>query len=468
MHSIYHTSILSAAMLLSACSLDTDAKVTSAPVAQTVALLPAIMPSTGSSFSELARKALAIGDAAAALPLAERALEANPDDGDAKAVLAEALLGNGRADEAEKIFISLIASNSGDLSARTGRAMALLAMGQPQAAKADLLAVIAAKPSVSVLSNAGLALALAGDPKAAVAALAPLAFATDSAPQLRQNYALALTLAGDRATAYKVAEFDLGASRAMTQVNAWYAYADKPLPQQLAALTGLPSQSGTKPANMAAAALPTVKASVKAGPAKMDIAKVAPVKATPILTDSVSAPGVATSVEPINLLPDGAALTPTEKAPALKAPPAKAPTVKAPSAKAVVIHTEAKPAPVLATSVSLRPTSSKQAGFTASSAAPAALRGWLVQVAAVSPNVSGKLLSARLRKQFGSFFGKLGPITHSKAVVGKQAVKRVFIGPYRSAQQASQVCARIKARGSSCMVRAAAAPAAQAAATTKI
>jgi Flp pilus assembly protein TadD len=441
--------ILSATGLLSACSFGTDTKVTQAPTAQSVTVLPAITPATGSSFSELARKALAIGDAAAALPLAQRALEANPDDRDAKNVMAEALLGNGRADEAEKMFISLIAANSGDVAARTGRAMALLAMGQPQAAKTELATVISAKPPVSVMSNAGLALALAGDPKAAVAALAPFAFAADSTPQLRQNYALALTLAGDRATAYKVAEFDLGASRAMAQVNGWYLNADKPLPQQLAALTGLPSQSGATPAQMAAAALPVATAPVAVVAAPV----LAPI---PVLAEAVATEKASVPTEPMNLLPEKTA-----------APVKTVPTAFAPSVKAKIIRSEAKPVAVALTPVALRPMSSKQPGFTASTVAPAALRGWLVQVAAVSPNVTSKLLSARLRKQFGNFFGKLGPITQSKAVVEKRAVKRVFVGPYRSASQATQVCARIKARGGACLVRAAA-PAARAVPETKI
>lgn len=443
MRSIYPASIVCAALALSACSFDTNSKITATPQAQEVAALPAIMPATGSSFSELARKALAIGDAAAALPLAQRAVEAAPDDHEANSILAEAMLGSGHADEAEKIFNALLATNSGDAAARTGRAMALLAMGQPAAAQADLITVIAAKPPVAVLSNAGLALALAGDPKAAAAALAPMAFATDSTPQLRQNYALALTLSGDRATAYKVAEFDLGNSRAMAQVNSWYLSADKPLAQQLAVLTGLPSQTGASPAQMAAVALP---AQVVAKPVNVEPAQTADVPQT---TPETAIVATAKPDAPLNLLPD----------PAPKAQVA---------AKAVVIRSTASPANTAITPISLRPVSLKQAGFTASSAAPAALRGWLVQVAAVSPDVSGKLLVQRLRKQFGSFFGKLGPVTHSKASVGARTVKRVFVGPYRTARQASSICARIKARGSACLVRPAAAPASKPAVETKI
>jgi Flp pilus assembly protein TadD len=447
MRSMRPASIVCAVLLVSACSFDTNSKMSSVPQTQDVAALPAIMPATGSSFSELARKALAIGDAAAALPLAQRAVEAAPDDREANSILAEALLGTGRADDAEKIFNMLLAANSSDAGARTGRAMALLAMGQPAAAKADLLTVIAAKPPVAVLSNAGLALALAGDPKAAAAALAPTAFASDSTPQLRQNYALALTLSGDRATAYKVAEFDLGNSRALAQVNSWYLSADKPLAQQLAALTGLPSQSGASPAQMAAVALPAVAEPAKAEPANVALAAQAPeLPQTQPATDTVVA---AKPDAPLSLLPD----------PAPKA---------APSAKAVVIRSKTPPASTAITSISLRPVSFKQAGFTASSAAPAALRGWLVQVASVSPDVSGKLLIQRLRKQFGSFFGKLGPVTHSKASVGARTVKRVFVGPYRTARQASSICARIKARGSACLVRPAATPASKPAAETRI
>ncbi len=448
MRSTPPAAIVCAALLVSACSFDSDTKMTRAPQAQDVAGLPAIMPATGSSFSELARKALAIGDAAAALPLAQRAVEAAPDDREASTILAEAMLGNGRADQAEKIFNALLATNSRDAAARTGRAMALLAMGQPAAAKADLTTVIAAKPPVAVLSNAGLALALAGDPKAAAAALAPMAFATDSTPQLRQNYALALTLSGDRAAAYKVAEFDLGNSRALEQVNSWYLNADKPLAQQLAVLTGLPSQSSAKTAEMAAVALPAATV-------------VAPIKAELIKTEAAQVASV-----PQSLPVADAATTAQPEAPAnLPLEPAPTPV---PFTKAVVIPSKAQPATATAASISLRPVSFKQPGFTASSAAPAALRGWLVQVAAVNADLSGKVLGLRLRQQFGRFFDKLGPVTHSKVSVGTRMVKRVFVGPYRSAKLASNICDRIKARGSACLVRSAATPSAKPSVETKI
>jgi D-alanyl-D-alanine carboxypeptidase len=465
MRHVHAATLLSASLLLlTACSRDTNSKVSTAPRPEAIVAAPAIVPAAGSSFSDLARSALALGDIAAALPMAKHAVEAAPDDRDANSLLAEALLGSGQADEAEKIFVKLIAANGSDFAARTGRAVALLAMGQSEAAKPELTAVIAAKPPLPVLSNAALALALAGDPKAAAAALAPVAFATEGTPQLRQNYALALTLAGDRTAAYKVAEYDLGVSRSMSQVNAWYLNADKPLPEQLAAITGLRSQTGAKPMQMAAAVLPPVVATSAPTPVAVPISTAAPViatepaKATP--AQIVKAPSVAKApAEPLNLLPVVPSATPATKAA----------VVAVPDSKPVVVTSSVKPAKIAATLVALRPVSSKRPGFNASSAAPAALRGWLVQVAALSQNVSSRDLTSRLRQQFGSFFGKLGPITQSKALVGQRSVKRVFVGPYRSKAKASSVCANIKTRGGTCLVRAAApAPTPAPAADTKI
>ncbi len=473
MRQLQSVSMLSTLLLLTACSPASDNKVASAPQVQALTALPAIAPAMGSSFVELARSALAQGEVAAALPLAQRAVEAAPDDRDANSLLAETLLGSGRADEAEAIFIKLMAANDSDMTARTGRAMALLAMGHPETAKAELIKVVAAKPPLPVLSNAGLALALAGDPQAAVAALAPVAFATDGTPQLRQNYALALTLAGDRATAYKVAEFDLGPSRGMAQVNDWYLNADKPLPQQLAALTGLPSQSGAKPAQMAAAALPAPVAApattlaapavassmaqtvspvvaaaavaqpvvAKSAPKMIEVAKAMPAAAAPVAT--------IVSEAPVNLLPEVPTPTPATKVAAIKTP----------DTKPVMVRSTAKVEKANIMPVTLRPLSSKRAGFNAASAAPAASRGWLVQVAAVSATVSARDLKARLRQQFGAWMAKLGPVTHSKAEVGQRSFKRVFVGPYRSRAQAGNICARIKSRGGNCLVRAAASPA---------
>jgi hypothetical protein len=253
-----------------------------------------------------------------------------------------------------------------------------------------------------------------------------VAFATQGTAQLRQNYALALTLAGDRATAYKVAEFDLGPSRSLTQVDDWYINASKPLPEQLAAFTGLKSQSSGKPAQMAAAVLP-------------------PVGAAPAAVVAAAAPA-----EPLNILPEVSAP---------EVPVTQVPDVKTPDTKAVVISHTMIATPAKIVPIAFRPVRSKHVGFNSTAILSAPFKGWLVQLAAVNPNVNAQSLKTRLLKQFGRFLGRLGPVSHAQVTAGNRTLKRVFVGPYRTKSQAAAVCARVKTRGGSCLVRSAVSPA---------
>jgi Flp pilus assembly protein TadD len=172
------------------------------------------------------------GNPDTAIPLYERALQANPDGVEAKLGLGQTLLSIGAGDEAAAQFRDVLARRGGDNAARRGLASALIAMGQPALAEQqvdaalrsdagdyralNLLAValdlqgrhaeaqanyrrgIELAPDYAPLrSNFGLSLALIGPATEAIAQLAPLAGSRNADARTRLNLAFAYAMAGD-------------------------------------------------------------------------------------------------------------------------------------------------------------------------------------------------------------------------------------------------------------------------------
>jgi Flp pilus assembly protein TadD len=460
-------------LALSACSFGNDPRMSSAKAPSAPAILSASGESASTGIAALARKALSLGETEAALPLARQAVAADPEDAAARQLLAEVLLASGVANEAEAEFAALLQKSPADPALKTGHAMALLAMGDAASARQELVTVVAAKPSLPILSNAALALALAGDPKAAADALAPVAFAPGATAQLRQNYALALTLSGSRSAAYEVASHDLGPQQALAQVNGWYAQMDKPLAQQLLALTGLPSQPGavrqvlamavpapsTVTAEPVPAPLPKSEAADLATSVQADqpapLALVPLVSNEPVVAEQSRLPAVAPGAVPSVALaaqqdaPDKESLPKLDIVPitrdnAMSAQP-KAETTK-PMAPLVIIP--ARSGKLLTTTVSMAN------GQSATAAPKIATTGkWMVQIAAVNQKLQPSLLSRRLKQQFGALIESLGPVFTRLAAVNNKPVKRVFFGPYETREAAKAACTKVRAQGNGCIIK---------------
>lgn len=172
------------------------------------------------------------GNPDSAIPLYERALQANPQGVEAKLGLGQTLLSIGAGDEAAAQFRDVLARRSGDNAARRGLASALIGMGQPGLAEQQIDAALRsdagdyralnllgvaldlqgrhaeaqanyrrgielAPDYLPMRSNFGLSLAITGPASEAIAQLAPLAGSRNADARTRLNLAFAYAMAGD-------------------------------------------------------------------------------------------------------------------------------------------------------------------------------------------------------------------------------------------------------------------------------
>lgn len=216
-----------------------------------------------------ADEARAAGNVDSAIPLYDRALQANPQGIEAKLGLGQALLSIGAGDEAAAQFRDVLARHGDDSKARRGLAAALIAMGQPTLAEKqidlalqanandyhalNLLGVVLdmqgrhaeaqanyrrgielAPDDPGLRSNYGLSLAITGQPQAAIAQLAPLASSRRATPRMRQNLAFAYAMAGDLGNALQLCRHDMDELFAQRQL-AYYAQLRSLSPEQRSA-----------------------------------------------------------------------------------------------------------------------------------------------------------------------------------------------------------------------------------------
>ncbi|TMJ26179.1 MAG: tetratricopeptide repeat protein [Alphaproteobacteria bacterium] len=194
------------------------------------------------------------GNPDTAIPLYERALQANPEGIEAKLGLGQSFLVVGAGSEAAAQFRDVLAKRSRDGTALRGLAGALIAMGQPVLAEQQVDAALRADPgdyrALNLLgvsldlqgrhaeaqanyrrgielapdygalrSNYGLSLAITGPPQEAVAQLAPVAGSAQSDPRTRQNLAFAYAMAGDLENALQLCRRDLDERNAQRQLG---------------------------------------------------------------------------------------------------------------------------------------------------------------------------------------------------------------------------------------------------------
>ncbi len=178
-----------------------------------------------------ADEARAAGNVDNAIPLYDRALQANPQGIEAKLGLGQALLSIGSGDEAAAQFRDVLARHGDDSKARRGLAAALIAMGQPmldmQGRHAEAQAnyhrgLELAPDDPGLRSNYGLSLAITGQPQAAIGLLAPVASGRQSTPRIRQNLAFAYAMAGDLSNSLALCRRDMDERYAQQQL-AYYA-----------------------------------------------------------------------------------------------------------------------------------------------------------------------------------------------------------------------------------------------------
>jgi Flp pilus assembly protein TadD len=197
------------------------------------------------------------GNIDTAIPLYERALQADPQGSEAKIGLGQALLAIGAAEEAAAQFRDVLARHSDSGAARRGLASALIAMGQPALAEQQIDEALRANANdyralnllgvmldmqgrhaeaqanyrrgldlmpddPGLRSNYGLSLAITGQAQAAIAVLAPVASSRNATPRMRQNLAFAYAMAGDLSNSLQLCRHDMDEIYAQRQL-AYYA-----------------------------------------------------------------------------------------------------------------------------------------------------------------------------------------------------------------------------------------------------
>ena len=183
-----------------------------------------------------AQLALASNDVAAAIPLAELAVERSPQDAGFRALLGNCYLAAGRFASAEAAYRDSLGVYANQPQVILKLALVQIAQGKNDEAKL----LLAEARSVLDTSDAGLALALAGDPQSAVAMLEPAARTVGADARTRQNLALAYALAGDWGQARIIAAQDVPPDQLDTRIQQWMVLA-KPAraSDQIAAFIGI-------------------------------------------------------------------------------------------------------------------------------------------------------------------------------------------------------------------------------------
>ncbi|GAA0732488.1 SPOR domain-containing protein [Sphingomonas sp. ABOLD] len=168
-----------------------------------------------------AQKALAAHKAAAAVVHAEQAVANDPQRGDYRTLLGQSYLLAGRFTSAAQALRDALALNPEDGRAALNLALASIGTGDWGGARTLLQAHAARIPAADL----GLATALAGDPNAALEILAPAVRAPEATARTRQNFALALALAGRWGEAKAVAAMDVAPDQLNARMLQWASFA---------------------------------------------------------------------------------------------------------------------------------------------------------------------------------------------------------------------------------------------------
>jgi Flp pilus assembly protein TadD len=382
------------------------------------------------------KKALADRNGPDAVRWAEAAVELRPQVADYRAVLGQAYLLAGRFASARTTFNDALTLSPGDGKVALNLALAQIAEGDWTGAHQTLDSNSGSIP----VSDRGLAMALAGDPSGAVSLLLPVARQPGADAKLRQNLALSLALAGRWQDARVVAGMDLSPTEADKRMTEWAAFA-RPASRydQVAALLGVtPAADPGQPVALAlnastpvvATPAPPVDAYLPKAPA--EVAVTAPVADA---GTAIPAP-VAAVVPAVTTVVFGPRAEVVQPLPVEPAVGSKAPLIKAPK------------------------TAMKAAAFLKPMAAPTtpgaakvsvSKGNFYVQLGAYDSAGVARDAWGRASRAYSGFAGH-APTGMSVTVKGKNFY-RLSVGGFDRAG-AAQLCARYRAKGGTCFVRA--------------
>jgi D-alanyl-D-alanine carboxypeptidase len=378
-------------------------------------------PAKAFQWARKAEQAVAKGKNDRALQFAELAVEAEPQNGDYRALLARVYIAKGRFASAERTLMDVM--ELGQINARTVVSLALCHIAQGNTESA--IALVESNRSIVPVSDYGLTLALAGRSSDAVSILTD-AIRTDSATsRTRQNLALAYALDGRWREARIMASQDMGQDSVNERIAEWAQFA-RPGAHTLR-VAGLLKVSP----DMADSGQPVRLALNSAAPSALAMADSAPPAAAPeaFLTAPVTTELAAVEPTPVaqsnGFAAVEAAVQVAQEMPARMSN--EAPLIRASTA------------PTKLAQVDLPESSTAQAVGT-----------HMVQLGAFSSAASAQAAWNKYTARFGALRG-LKSASSTVTVNGRKLTRLAAIG-FGNAGSASATCSKIKMQGGACFV----------------
>jgi Flp pilus assembly protein TadD/cell division septation protein DedD len=386
---------------------------------------------------------------AAALTLAERAVELSPQDVGYRMLLADLYLKNGRFGSAETTFEDVLTLDPGNVRAGLSIALTRVALGRSGGAIGQLDELRDAPPA-----DLGLAYALAGEHRRAIEILEPAARAPGAAARVRQNLALAYALAGDWPKAKMIAAQDVSPDQLASRMEQWARIAQpRESWDQVAALLGVkPGEDEGQPVRLAlapraAAGTAFAAAEVPEAPQALALGGPAPEAAPQTVVETVAAaapesPAWVSASAPVTAqaepLPQEEETRPVyaDAVESLVTP--QHGIVQAPAAKLASIPAFEKPAPRAKAPL-------RQAVATRSGGR------FVVQLGAFGSASGVERAWAAAYKRYG--FGGHTPLSTTFKLHGG-TFHRLSVAGFENRADASSACQKVKAKGGTCFVRA--------------
>ena len=377
-----------------------------------------------------AQMALESGDVASAIDLAEKAVQANPNDATVRGLLANAYFAAGRFSSADSAYGDALALSPAQPQVVLKRALTQIAQGK----NSEALSLLEPARYHLEAADYGLAVALAGQPAEAITVLEPAARAQGADARVRQNLALAYALSGDWTAARTIAGQDLAPDQVDARVQQWMSLAKPGRPSdQVTALVGISPAAADpgRPAQLAltqdsgtyaaAAPQPAVQV-VEAAPAFVE-----PVVPAPQSVEAASVPPPAAPRTDVQAIAAAAAISP-------EAPAAFAAMTSsfAPAPKPAAVPTKRAPA---------RPAAAKAKGDSKA----------VIQLGAYSSAERVSVAWERLTKKYPAL-ANYAPM-RARFDGPKGTVWRLSIKGFDTQRAAIQQCQTLRSRGGNCFVR---------------
>ena len=385
-----------------------------------------------------AQAALLANDNATAVALAERAVEASPNDAGFRGLLGNIYFASGRFASAESAYRDSLALLSSQPTIVLKLALVQIAQGK----NSQALALLEAARGALDTSDHGLALALAGQPNEAILILEPAAREVGADSRVRQNLALAYAFAGDWTAARTVASQDVPADQLDARIQQWMVLA-KPAraSDQVASLIGVtPAVDPGQPLRLAlkgtdarmAALVPVTPqaAEVAPQPAQEMAAVEAPQPAPRPVETAAYAPQLELQAAAPAVLIPAAAPQPAPTATVQLAPPK-------PVARAPRVISAASPRPAFRRAALPRPLSRSI--------------NTVVQLAAYDSRAYVADGWSRMARRYASLRGYSPVVAQFNSQKG--LVYRLSVKGFASPDEAKGLCQSLKRSGANCFVR---------------